>query len=181
MDMYLPYVNIVFLDRALAVALEIATLDYFKKTIVDFTLPISVFTGTLRNILCVRQNDITKAQVWMIMKCAEASKHSRHVMWRSLNTTRIHLLQSFNEQRSSNGNRLTILLRLTKKTFVGPKKMRTVKQGNLVRTRIDLCVDREEVRKDSEAKAARRGKTVHPVLQHATRSPSKPSNMSTES
>lgn len=62
-DMYVPYADITFSDRMLTAASAIATVDYFKETIVDFTLSISVLTATLRSILYVRQNDTTKTQV----------------------------------------------------------------------------------------------------------------------
>lgn len=65
--------------------------------IVEFTLPISVLTDTLRNVLYVRQNDTTKEQVWTIVEGAEASNHCRLVMSCGLNMARKKLLQSFNE------------------------------------------------------------------------------------
>lgn len=63
MYIYVSYVDIAFLDRMLTAASSFVTLDYFQKNIVDFTLPILVFTNTLSNILQVRQNVTTKAQV----------------------------------------------------------------------------------------------------------------------
>lgn len=61
MDMYVPYADIAFSDCRLTAALAIATLDDFKKNIVEFALPISVLTNTLCNILYVHQNDTTTA------------------------------------------------------------------------------------------------------------------------
>lgn len=128
MDLYKLYVNILFSDRMLTVALAIATLNYFKKNLVDFTLSIFVTTNTPHNITYVCQNDATKAQVSTTAKGAEASKHRRLVMGCGLNKTPKNLLQFFNQPPSSNENKLTIPLCLTKKVDVALTNKRTIKQ-----------------------------------------------------
>lgn len=105
MDLYIPYVDIAFLDRMLKAAMVIATMNYFKKNIVNFTMPISVSTHTRSNILYERPSDTTEALLWTTVKGSGASMNCRLVMYCSLNMARKNLLQFFKQHRSSNKNR----------------------------------------------------------------------------
>lgn len=61
-----------FSVRMLISASAIASLVYFKKVILDFTLPNSLFMNTLPKLLYVRQNDTMKTRVWTKVEGAEA-------------------------------------------------------------------------------------------------------------
>lgn len=72
-----------------------------------------------------------------------------------------NLLHFFNERQLLKKNRPTIPSWLTKLVEVKLKNKQTVKQKYLVRTHLEMRVDREKVRKDLKVEAARGDQTVH--------------------